>query len=201
MPVPAQNDKMDKGSIAILRDDIPVAGAASSPEYLASVLGESGYEVRFVSAMDLCDERLMRKDNFGVLVLPYGASYPAMGKDALISYLKGGGSFLSIGGYAFDNLLIRSNGEWKPLPDGGASPLSKPQIPPNPPLEKGGMKIWVRLRNSDGGEQDSLPFRHPHQRVEHPLLRIVMPTHNDRAPKIRLHLLLPESMGATASSA
>lgn len=113
MSVPAQS----KGSIAILKDDIPAAGAASSPEYLASVLEDGGYSVKFVSATDLCNNEIMQKYNFQVLVLPYGASYPAMGKDALVSYLKGGGSFLSMGGYAFDNLLIQSDGEWKPLPD------------------------------------------------------------------------------------
>jgi hypothetical protein len=113
MSVPVQS----KASILILRDDIPVAGAASSPEYLASILESAGHEVTFVSAADLCSEELMRKENFDVLVLPYGASYPAMGKDALVSYLKGGGNFLSTGGYAFDNLLIHSNGEWKPIPD------------------------------------------------------------------------------------
>ena len=84
MPVSAQN----KGSIAILRDDIPVSGAASSPEYLASVLENGGYKIRFIRADDLCDGKLMIKDNFSLLVLPYGASYPAMGKDALISYLN-----------------------------------------------------------------------------------------------------------------
>ena len=116
MSVPGRNDEMSKGNVAVLRDDIPVAGAASSPEYLASALKDSGYKVRFVTGDDLCDQELMRKDNFDVLILPYGASYPAMGRDALVSYLKGGGNFLSLGGYAFDNLLIRSDGEWKPLP-------------------------------------------------------------------------------------
>ena len=112
MSVPAQT----KGSVAILKDDIPVAGAASSPEYLASLLEDSGHSVRFVTATDLCSGAVMQKYNFQVLVLPYGASYPAMGKDALVSYLKSGGSFVSMGGYAFDNLLIPSDGEWKPLP-------------------------------------------------------------------------------------
>lgn len=107
----------NKGRIAILKDNIPVAGVASSPEYLASVLEDSGYIVRFVSGDDLCNVNLMSKDNFHVLILPYGGFYPALGKDALVSYLKGGGNFLSIGGYAFDNLLIKSDDEWKPVPE------------------------------------------------------------------------------------
>ena len=55
---------------------------ASSPERLGAMLAEAGYKVRYISADDLCDEDVMRRENFSVLVLPYGGSYPAMGKDA-----------------------------------------------------------------------------------------------------------------------
>lgn len=112
-----QNSEENKGTIAVFMDDIPVVSMVSSPEYLASVLNDAGFETKFLSASDLCDCDLMQKDNFDVLILPYGGSFPAKAQNPLISYLKSGGHFLSMGGYAFDNLLVDSDGEWKPLPE------------------------------------------------------------------------------------
>ncbi|MFQ6096084.1 MAG: beta-galactosidase [Armatimonadota bacterium] len=101
-----------RGSIAVWRDDVPVRGAASDPEHLARLLKDAGYGVTFVSTADLLSPAFLTRDNFDLLVLPYGASYPAHGKDALCSYLSHAGRFFSMGGYAFDNPLVRINGKW-----------------------------------------------------------------------------------------
>ncbi len=108
----ARLKRSDKGTIAVLRDDLPVVGAASDPTYLGRTLARAGYAVNYVPAADLLSPVFLSKRNFDLLLLPYGASYPAHGKDALVGYLGQGGSFLSMGGYAFDNPLIYRDGRW-----------------------------------------------------------------------------------------
>ena len=102
-----------KGRIAILKDDIPVVGVASSPEVLAETFKKSNYSVTFVSCEEISDESILCKEKFDVLVLPYGASFPASAIDTFRKFLKQGGHFISMGGYPFDNLLFKINGQWK----------------------------------------------------------------------------------------
>jgi len=108
--------RASKGSIAILKDQFPATGGASSPNALADILQKEGFGVTYLRIGDLCDAGVLQKENFDVLLLPYGPAYPADGRDALLAYLKSGGTFLSIGGYTFDRLLRFENGKWIEAP-------------------------------------------------------------------------------------
>lgn len=101
--------------IALLADPtLPVRGAPSSPAYLEKLLAKAGYGVVRLSASDLTSEAVLDPSKIDVLVLPQGASYPAKGRDALYSFLKRGGDFISMGGYAFDDLCYKnSSGKWQ----------------------------------------------------------------------------------------
>ncbi|NLC57640.1 MAG: hypothetical protein GX774_12445, partial [Armatimonadetes bacterium] len=101
-----------QGSVAILRDDLPRVGAPSDPEHLGRLLRAAGYGVTFVRALDLLNPLYLTRANFDLLVLPYGASYPAAGKEALVEYLRGGGAFFATGGYAFNNPLVLHADRW-----------------------------------------------------------------------------------------
>lgn len=108
-----QVERTERGSVAVLRDDtFPVSGAASSPDVLGRWLRQAGYGVTFVTAGDLTDPEVFNRAHFDVLVLAYGASYPAAGREALLSFLQAGGGLLCTGGYAFDRPLVFSNGQW-----------------------------------------------------------------------------------------
>jgi len=108
-----QVQRTPRGAVAVLKDGtFPVSGAASSPEALADALRGAGYGVTFLTAADLTDPAVLKRENFDLLVLPYGASYPAGGKEALVAYLQAGGSFFATGGYAFDHLLVFGDGGW-----------------------------------------------------------------------------------------
>lgn len=48
-----------------------------------------------------------------LLVLPYGAAYPAAGRPALLDYLRGGGQYLALGGAAFTAPLYRVGDAWR----------------------------------------------------------------------------------------
>lgn len=101
------------GGVAILREpSMPVKGAASNPERLGDLLSAAGLRVSYLSAAELADPRRLRPSAFDLVVLPYGQSFPAAARQSMISYLRRGGSFISTGGYAFNNLLVQRGDEW-----------------------------------------------------------------------------------------
>jgi|GEM_PF-711494 len=93
-----------KKPVAILKDRLPVVGTASNPDYLAEILKAGGYECKFISSLELANPQIFDRENFDVVILPYGASFPAGARDNFLRFLRKGGSFVSMGGYAFDNL-------------------------------------------------------------------------------------------------
>lgn len=99
-------------SVAVLRDRLPTAGAPSDPETLGSILKESGYDVEYLTADQLSDPQHFTRDRFDILVLPYGPSFPAPAQGTLERFLRRGGSFFSIGGYAFNIPVLRAKGGW-----------------------------------------------------------------------------------------
>jgi hypothetical protein len=105
-----------QGRIALLNDPkFPGRGAPSDASYLEKLLTGAGYQVTRISAEDLMSEKMLDVANIDLLVLPQGESYPAKGRDVLFRYLKQGGDFISMGGYAFDKLYYQdASGTWVP---------------------------------------------------------------------------------------
>ncbi|MHB1455844.1 MAG: hypothetical protein ACYC0V_02905 [Armatimonadota bacterium] len=92
-----------KGRIAIHRDAYPKRPGNANPDLLGDVLRKYGYGVTFLKSGDLADASILNAANFRCLILPYGPDYPYAATDSIRAFLKGGGSFLSTGGYAFDH--------------------------------------------------------------------------------------------------
>jgi hypothetical protein len=102
------------GRVAIFREPgFPVAGAASDPEKIATLLGEAGVATFFLAADELADPARLNTGEADLLVLPYGASFPEAAREAVVEFLHTGGHLVSLGGYAFNNLLTREGGEWR----------------------------------------------------------------------------------------
>ena len=99
-------------NVAIWRDQVPVEGIASDPESIGHTLQSAGYKVEFITSAQLADSRQFSRERFDVVVLPYGASFPANAQAALQTFLKQGGSFFAAGGYAFNNPLLEGKGGW-----------------------------------------------------------------------------------------
>jgi len=99
-------------NVAVWRDEVPVEGTASDPGFIAHTLQRGGYQVEFISSVQLADPQQLTRERFDILVLPYGASFPASAQAALQTFLKQGGSFFATGGYAFNNPLLKGAGGW-----------------------------------------------------------------------------------------
>jgi hypothetical protein len=109
---PAAGERPD-GVIAVLREQgLPARGAGASPERLGQLLTDAGMKVSYLTAAELGDPRKLSPARYNLVVLPYGQSFPAAARGSMTSYLHLGGSFISVGGYAFNNLLARHGGQW-----------------------------------------------------------------------------------------
>jgi len=102
-------ERSAKANVAVFRDNVPVRGTASNPETLGGLLQSAGYEVEYLSAEQLSNPGQFSRERHDILVLPYGASFPAPAQKTLVSFLRRGGSFFSTGGYAFNNPLLKTS--------------------------------------------------------------------------------------------
>ena len=103
--------------IAILQDDFPELGAPSDPVYLKRVLDEvegAPYRVDLISAEELADRHVLSANRYDLVILPYGPCFPAKAAKTLRRFLRAGGDFLSMGGYAFDHLVGLEETEPRP---------------------------------------------------------------------------------------
>lgn len=112
---PSAGEARDVASIAIFREEgFPAKGAAANPEHLSQLLAGGGFSVSFLTSSELADPRRFNSGRYGMVVLPYGQTFPAAARSNLIRFLKAGGSFISTGGYAFEDLRVRQGEEWIP---------------------------------------------------------------------------------------
>jgi len=76
----------------------------ADPARLARLLVEAGYHPVLVRAADLCDPSRFSRAGADLLVLPCAPFFPRAAIANFRAFLKAGGAFFSIGGYAFDRL-------------------------------------------------------------------------------------------------
>ncbi len=126
---------------AILNEPgMPVRGAASQPAVIRTILEQAGFTVEYLSAAQMADTSLLRPDRFGVVVLPTGASFPAAARRAWLRYLHRGGSFVSLGGYAFDHLVAKTDAGWVTEKERLAKALQEATSPERSLLADGGFE-------------------------------------------------------------
>ncbi|MBN2450520.1 MAG: beta-galactosidase [Lentisphaeria bacterium] len=120
MPFVAETDGAARsahpgGTVAILREaGFPTTGRTATPEQLAAIFRGGGAAVEFLGAAALADPLRLRPGRIDLLVLPCGETFPAAARPTFSRYLRGGGCFLSLGGYAFSRPLSFADGRWVP---------------------------------------------------------------------------------------
>lgn len=107
-----QGSARTRPAAGILRDDLPVRGAAADPARLAKLLGET-YDVAFLTAEQLADPQRLNRAAFDLLVLPYGETFPLPAREAVLKFLSHGGDLLTAGGYAFQAPVVSKAGKWE----------------------------------------------------------------------------------------
>lgn len=166
--------------VAVLRDELPAGPGAAGPERLGGWLSGAGYRVTYLTATQLANPFILRGPLvaadaglpvFDLLVLPYGAAFPAPAARSLKSYLRQQGAFLSTGGYAFDELLVPYQAKWYrpadlPPAAGASAPVLGFEPPADEPATAGwslgcdpeGVKPALRLVPGPAGRGQGLEF-------------------------------------------
>jgi hypothetical protein len=88
---------------------LPVAGARTPTAAILQACAAEGIPARVLSGNGIRDGEL-NADRFDLLIVPTGATFPVECRKALLAFLMTGGDLLCTGGYAFDNLVVRSGG-------------------------------------------------------------------------------------------
>jgi len=133
-----------KGCVLILGGDMPRTDGASDPARLAELLRGAGWGATVVQPGDL--SRLLDPATADVLVVPGGPAFPAEAVDSLRRYLAGGGNLLTMGGYAFDEPLSYSGGDWLPV----GSELMAAEV------SAGGEDVQARVNSRIGVHGDTM---------------------------------------------
>ncbi len=111
---------------------VPKQTGHADPKRLANLLRQNGFTVRLLSSSDLTNPQIMTPQKIAIVILPYGAYFPADAVENFRSYLKAGGKFVSLGGYAFDEVWDAGRGTG----DGGELEDEAPAEPKVPQWEK-----------------------------------------------------------------
>ena len=87
-------------------------GCASDPAVFARALAPLGCVYRLKGDAVAAPGALSRR-TADLLVVPTGSAWPAAAANALVDYLRAGGSLLTCGGYAFDSPAYFRDGVWR----------------------------------------------------------------------------------------
>ena len=99
--------------VAILDEPaMPVFGCATPLTSFENVLSTCSASLTCLNAEQLSDPAVFNVDQFDLLIMPTGASFPVIAKATLLAFLQRGGDLFCTGGYAFDALWTKENGKW-----------------------------------------------------------------------------------------
>lgn len=111
-PPAAWLERSEIGTVVIWQDSVEPVGSATDPERLASILSAHGMAANLVSATRLAEAGALNQRWVDLVILPYGGVFPADARDAFLKYVRYGGSFLTLGGLAFEKQVRLVDGEW-----------------------------------------------------------------------------------------
>ena len=95
----------------------PTRGCPSNPQTLATIIREAGIKTTLLSTEELADPTTFHAGRFDLLVVPTGQTFPAIARRNFIEFLRQGGAFVATGGYAFNDLVRKVDGRWRPEVD------------------------------------------------------------------------------------
>ncbi|MGC9316526.1 MAG: hypothetical protein ACP5KN_00650 [Armatimonadota bacterium] len=89
--------------VAVLADELPVAGTASDPARVARLAEDVGCTARLIGGDELTDQSVFSRESFDLLVLPCGGCMPGEATSAVGDFLRHAGALITIGGAPLGN--------------------------------------------------------------------------------------------------
>ena len=137
----ARQRRPGPGRVGILREPaMPTGPGAARPGTLAAILHAAGIETCMMSAEDLADPAKLNVSQIDLVVIPSSPCFPAAARDAFVAYLRTGGDFISMGGYAFNRPVCPLAGRWVDEPVAVEQRLAAATSQANSLLPNGGFE-------------------------------------------------------------
>lgn len=111
----------DDAVVAILQEDFPTQPSYADPVELQTFLQSKGMKCQLISADQLANREEFNSARYSIVILPYGACFPLTARAPFTQFLKQDGAFISMGGYAFDDLMEKKEGKWVKVETGDPS--------------------------------------------------------------------------------
>jgi hypothetical protein len=128
-------------SVAVLDEPgMPQRGAPASPETIAQILSDGGMRVERLTATQFGDPSQLNTERFDLIVLPTGETFPIEARENVLMFLRGGGEMITLGGYAFQDLVRNVQGKWVPEQEAAAARLTDATQPARSLLSDGGFE-------------------------------------------------------------
>ena len=115
-------------AVVIVQDDLPAHGTATDPRALGTSLRRHGIAATLASAAQIAAEDALDPEWIDLLILPYGGTFPAAARDSFMRYARSGGSFLTLGGLAFEHLVYRTEEGWETAGSATVDPAVPPAV-------------------------------------------------------------------------
>ncbi len=106
------SDSLGRRVVILDEASSPKTGGSADPRRLASLLSDRGFNPQLVRSGDLVDPKVFNKDSLDLVIFPNAPFFPISAASNLIEFLKRGGSFVSIGGYPFDEPCSLEGERW-----------------------------------------------------------------------------------------
>lgn len=133
------------GRAAILDQPDLAAGLGSSPAVIAAILEAEGLAVDRLGADELAAAGVLEVERYDLVVFPSGRRFPVDLSQPLLRLLSEGGSFINLGGYAFDELLARDGEAWVGAAESAERRLAADLAAGRTPLPDGSFEATTRL--------------------------------------------------------
>jgi hypothetical protein len=151
--------------VAVLDEPgMPQRGAPSSPETIAHVLSDGGMRVERLTAAQFGDSSQLNTERFDLIVLPTGETFPVEARETVLAFLRGGGELISLGGYAFQDLIRNVEGRWTSEQDAAAARLAEATQPDRSLVTDGGFEdpqdVLIGTEETDGTWRRSAASAH-----------------------------------------
>ncbi|MFH1741147.1 MAG: hypothetical protein ABIH23_19265 [bacterium] len=98
--------------VGIVGGSFPETPSSGDPLDLSPFLRSQGILTMMMDGFEIANPDILNPERVDILIFPNGPYFPIQARQTFIDYLKAGGSFISLGGYAFDHLCQRKDDNW-----------------------------------------------------------------------------------------
>ena len=104
-------------AIGIVGGSFPETQASGDPIELSAYLKNLGLDTTILGGFEISKPDVLDPKKIDILIFPNAPYFPMCARETFLDFLKAGGSFIALGGYAFDTPCDLNGQTWTPIKD------------------------------------------------------------------------------------